>query len=246
VRGDLAGLILGLLAAWLPYHRWRRLPHWILVERAAFVSGLLTVLGGAAIGIPGFLEHAGANVSFLNQTIVTEAQRNAQVNYNRGLVMGFSGLSIFTFLFVTPKGLLTLYLLGSGSVRAGGAWFGDPVGDPILTGIDYLVAGRRARRRDDRARRERETLEGPEIPDRLVTAAAAGLPGCDVVVVSSRRKHGWENGVVVLTADAAYRIGQPEERTIAGRLRTLYPLTEHKDFEAIRKSVYYDWPIRSR
>jgi hypothetical protein len=50
----------------------------------------------------------------------------------------------------------------------------------------------------------------------------------------------------VLTADAAYRIGQPEERTIAGRLRTLYPLTEHKDFEAIRKSVYYDWPIRSR
>lgn len=238
-------MILGLFAAWLPYHRWRQLPHWILVERAAFVSGLLTVLAGAAIGIPGFLEHAGANVSFLNQTIVTEAQRNAQVGYSRGLVMGFSGLSIFTFLFATPKGLLTLYLLGSGSLRAGGTWFGDPIGDPILTGIDHIVAGRRERRRDDRARRERETLEGPEIPDRLVTAAAAGLSGCDVVVVSSRRKHGWENGVVVLTADAAYRIGQPEDRTIAGRLRTLYPLTEHKDFEAIRKSVYYDLPARS-
>ena len=30
----------------------------------------------------------------------------------------------------------------------------------------------------------------------------------------------------------------------AGHLRTLYPLTEHKDFEAIRKSVSYDLPSR--
>jgi hypothetical protein len=62
------------------------------------------------------------------------------------------------------------------------------------------------------------------------------------VIVASRRKAGWEHGTTVFTADAAYRIGAPVERTIAGRLRTLYPLTEHKDFEAIRKSVYYDLP----
>ena len=61
---------------------------------------------------------------------------------------------------------------------------------------------------------------------------------------ASRAKHGWENGVTVFTAGAAYRIGQPVERTIAGRLRTLYPLTEHKDFEAVRKSVHYDLPVR--
>jgi len=244
VRGDVAGLIVGLFAAWLPFRRWAVLPYWILVERAAFASGLLTVLGGAAIGIPGFLEHAGANVSFLNQTIVTEAQRNAQVDYHRGMVMGFSGLSIFTFLFVTPTGLLTLYLLVSGSLRAGGAWFGDPIGDPILTALDSALSGGHARRREASARRGREALEGPEIPDRVVSAAAAGLAGCDLVVVSSRRKAGWEQGVTVFTADAAYRIGPPEERTIAGRLRTLYPLSEHKDFEAIRKSVHYDLPGR--
>jgi hypothetical protein len=29
---------------------------------------------------------------------------------------------------------------------------------------------------------------------------------------------------------------------VTGRLRTLYPLTEHKDFEAVRKSVRYDLP----
>ena len=242
--GDLPGLIVGLFAAWLPFRRWAALPHWILVERAAFVSGLLTVLGGAAIGIPGFLEHAGANVSFLNQTIVTEAQRNPQVDYHRGMVMGFSGLSIFTFLLATPAGLMTLYLLVSGSLRAGGAWFGDPVGDPLLTGVDHALTGTHARRRDASARRERDALEGPERPDRVVTPAAAGMAGCDLVIVSSRRKPGWEHGVTVFTPDAAYRIGHPEERTIAGRLRTLYPLSEHKDFEAIRKSVHYDLPAR--
>jgi len=236
----MGGWAIALLATLLPQRHWRALPVWIPVERAAFAAGILTIFAGAAIGVPGFLEHAGANVSFLNETVVKEAQRNAAVDYNRGMVQGFAGLSIFTFLFLTPTGLLTLYLLGSGAARAGGAWFDDPVGDPILTGIDYAVAGGRDRRNREAERRQRDALEGPEVPDRTVTPAAAGLQGCDLVIVSSRRKPGWENGVTVFTPDAAYRLGHPVERTIAGRLRTLYPLTEHKDFEAVRKSVHYD------
>ena len=235
---------IGVLAAWLPQRYWRALPVWIPVERAAFVSGLLTLFAGAAIGIPGFLEHAGANVSFLNETMVSNAQRDPNVGYSRGMVQGFAGLSIFTFLLFTPQGLLTLYLLGSGAARAAGAWFEDPVGDPILTGVDYAVAGGRDRQRRGAQRRQREALEGPEVPDRAVTPAAAGLSGCDLVIVASRVKPGWEHGVTVFTADAAYRIGPPVERTIAGRLRTLYPLTEHRDFEAVRKSVHYDLPVR--
>ena len=137
--------------------------------------------------------------------------------YRGDLVQGFAGLSIFTFLFLTPTGLLTLYLLGSGTARAASAWFDDPVGDPILTAIDYAVAGGRDRHRRDAQRRQRESLEGPEVPDRAVSAAAAGLQGCDLVIVSSRVKAGWENGVTVFTAGAAYRIGQPVERTVAGR-----------------------------
>lgn len=245
MRTDLPGLIVGLFAALLPQRRWRALPAWVLVERTAFASGLITLFAGAAIGIPGFLEHAGANVSFLNETLVREAQRTAAVEYNRGMVQGFAGLSIFTFLLLTPTGLLTLYLLVSGGVRAAGAWFEDPIGDPLLTGIDYGVAGGRERHRAEHARRHRETLEGPEVPDRVVTAAAAGVPRCDLVIVSSRRKPGWEHGVTVFTAVAAYRIGEPVERTIAGRLRTLYPLTAHQDLEAVRKSVHYDLPVRA-
>ena len=194
------------------------------------------------MGIPGFLEHAAANVSFVNQAVVDEAMRDPNAGYSRGMVQGFAGLSIFTFLLLTPAGWVTLYLVGSGAVRAGGSWFDDPVGDPILTGADRLLSARRDRRRDGDERRTRARLEGPETPDRVVSADKAAIPGCDIVIVSSRRKPGWERGVVVYTATTCYRIGDPVERTIAGNLRTLYPLTEHTDFEAVRKSVHYDMP----
>ncbi len=242
---SLPAFFAGMAAAVLPYRHWRRLPIWVPVRSAVFVSGIATFFLGAAIGIPGFLEHAAGTVSLANQAMVDEAMRNPNAGYNRGMVQGFAGLAIFTFLFLTPKGWLTLYLIGSGGIRAGGAWFEDPMGDPILTGIDYVLLARGGRRRVQEERRAREAAEGPEIPDRVVTAASAGLPPCDLVIVSSRRKPGWDRGATVFTPDAAYRIGEPVEKTVAGRLRTLYPLTAHADLEAIRMSVQYDLPPRS-
>jgi hypothetical protein len=100
-----------------------------------------------------------------------------------------------------------------------------------------------SRTRQDRASHAaREALEGPAAPDRVVTADAAGMPACDLVIVASRRKPGWERGAAVITPDTCFRIGEPQEKTIAGRLRYLYPLTEHTDFEAIRRSVHYELP----
>lgn len=232
---------LAIPAALLPHRLWRRLPASLPVESAAFASGILTLMAGAAVGIPGFLEHAGATVSMANQAVLDDALRS-NAGYNRGMVSGFAGISIFTFLLLTPAGWVTLYLIGSGGVRAGGAWFDDPVGDPILTGIDHLLLARRNRRLEAHERDTRQALEGPEFPDRVVSSAKANIPGCDLVIVSSRRKPGWARGVVVYTATTCYRIGDPAERTVAGNLRTLYPLTEHKDFEAVRKSVNYDMP----
>ncbi len=241
----LPAFLAAMIAAVLPHRLWDRLPVWLPVAPAAFLSGIATVLLGAAIGIPGFLAHAGANVSLANQAMLDEATRNPSAGYNRGYVQGFSGLSIFSFLLLTPAGWATLYLLGSGSLRAGGAWFDDPMGDPILTGLDHALLARGERHRTSAARRTRDALEGPEIPDRVVTAAAADLPPCDLVIVASRRKAGWERGVTVFTADAAYRIGEPTERTVAGRLRTLYPLTLHADLEVVRRSVHYDLPSKA-
>jgi hypothetical protein len=233
---------LAVLAAWLPHRLWRRLPAWLPVESAAFVSGILTLMAGAAVGIPGFLAHAGANVSIANQGVLDAAMRDPTIGYERGMVAGAVSLSVFTFLLLTPTGWLTLYLIGSGGVRAAAGWFDDPVGDPILTGADSLLAGGRDQQRESSERRQRRRLEGGETPDRVVSGPRAEIPGCDLVIVSSRRKPGWERGVVVYTAETCYRIGEPVERTIAGNLRTLYPLTEHTDLEVVRKSVHYDMP----
>src|SRR5436189_253340 len=151
--------VLALPVAVLPHRLWARLPWWLPVRSAAFIAGILTLLAGMAVGIPGFLAHAGVNVSIANQGVLDAAMRDPRVGYERGAVAGAVSLSIFTFLLLTPEGWLTMYLVGTGGVRAAAAWFDDPV-----------------------------------------------------------------------------------ERTIAGRLRTLYPLAEHTDLEAVRKSVQYDMP----
>ena len=231
-----------MLAALLPYRYWHRLPAAIRVGPWAFLSGIITLLAGAAIGIPGFIDHAHGNASVGLDAAVADMYKTEV--YRGDLVMGYSGLSIFTFFLLTPQGWLTLYLLGSGGIRAGAAWFDDPVGDPVLTALDHWFIARRTELRARGARTSRSALEGPEVPDRVVTGAFADMPACDIVVVASRRKAGWDRGTVVFTPDAVYRLGEPVERTIAGRLRTLYPLTEHTDLEVVRRSVQYDLPGR--
>jgi len=232
--------LLAMGCAVMPYRLWRRLPFHVPMNAAAFLSGLAFLFAGAAVGIPGFLEHAHANAG-IGIDRALEHMNKTEV-YRGDLVIGFSGLSIFTFLLLTPKGWVTMYLMVTGGLRAGAAWFDDPIGDPLLTGIDHVLIGQRDKRRVLKLQKARETEEGPEVADRVVTPTAAGLPPCDLVIVSSRQKDGWERGVTVLTPDAAYRIGEPVERVVAGRLRTLYPLTAHADLEVIRKAVHYELP----
>jgi hypothetical protein len=237
-----------MVAALLPYRLWERLPGSFQMVRASFASALVFFFLAFAIGIPGFLDHAAYLVSASNAAILKVAEQQIASGMREGdpkevrFETGLNALALFTFLLLTPKGWLTMYLGGTGTFRMAAAWFDDPVGDPVLTGLDEIVWRRRERRRIRDERRTREALEGPEIPDRVISGAKAEIPGCDLVIVSSRRKPGWARGVVVFTATACYRIGEPVERTIAGNLRTLYPLTEHKDFEAVRKSVNYDIP----
>ena len=241
---SLGRFLAGMAVSLVPHRHWHRFPAAIPVETGAFASGVATMLAGAAVGIPGFLDHAHATTSLGLDAMLHKAFTDPNAGYSQGIAQGFSGLSIFTFLFVTPRGWLTLYLICTGTLRGIAAWVDDPFGDPSLTGIDLALSRIAERRRVRRAIAQREVLEGPELADRLVTPVAAGIPGCDFVIVASRRKAGWESGVAVFTADGCYRLGEPAERTINGRLRTLYPMSEHRDFEAIRKSVRYDLPAK--
>jgi hypothetical protein len=242
--GQILTFLSAMAASLLPHRLWPRLPSTFNMIPAAFGSGLITLFAGTAIGIPGFLEHAHATTSLAIDAQLHKVFTDVNAGYNQGLSQGFSALAIFTFLLLTPKGWVTMYCVGGGGLRMAAAYFDDPIGDPILTAVDAIAVAQWTGRRDRRAREAREAREGPVIPDRLVSSQAAGIPSCDFVIVSARRKPDWDYGTVVLTADGCYRVGEPVEQTIAGRLRTLYPLTEHKDLEAIRRSVRYDLPPR--
>src|SRR3954471_5610027 len=143
-----------MACAVMPHRRWQRLPFHVPMNAAAFLSGLAFFFAGAAIGIPGFLEHAHANAG-IGIDRALEHMNKTEV-YRGDLVIGFSGLSIFTFLLLTPAGWLTSYLMLTGGLRAGAAWFDDPIGDPLLTGLDYAFVGQRDKRRAQQARLERD------------------------------------------------------------------------------------------
>jgi hypothetical protein len=234
----------GLVAvgcAMLPRRYWPVLDEFFPVTEAAAPSGILTIVLAAAIGIPGFLHHAKAE-SDAHADAVAAALGTPDTVANRQFLSGVNGLALFTFLLVTPAGWATMYLGLTGLVRSAGAWFDDPHGDFLLTLADAALVRSRRDRMTRNARVAREALEGPEVADRLVPGSQAGLPDAELVIIASRRKAGWDAGTVLLTDGPSYRVGTIVERTMHGRLRTLYPLTEHKDFEAFRRTVRYDLP----
>jgi hypothetical protein len=155
------------------------------------------------------------------------------------------GVTLLAFLMGTPAGWATAYLGTTGLIRALGYAGDDPFGDPVLTAIDALLLRGRQKQHVRSARTLRENLEGPEVPDRVVPGEKLGMPDVDFVIVS-RAKSDWDEGTVLIGEGKNYRVGIIEKRTIAGRLRTLYPVTEHRDAEVFRRAVRYDINNASR
>ena len=232
--------IAGIAAAMLPRRMWGAIEPQLPVTSSAILASLLTFCAGAAVGLQGFFEHATAQARFGVDAMWTAAEQGHYVT--TAMPPALSALSIFTFLLLTPKGWATMYLCGTGFVRFAAAWFDDPCGDAILSLADAGALALVRRTRNRRAVRARETREGPPTRDIVVSGARAAIPDADLVIIASRRKPGWDHGTIVITDEATYRVGTIIERTIDGRLRTLYPLTEHKDFETFRRTVRYEMP----
>jgi len=241
------GRAVGVLAAMLPARWWPWLDSYVPASTSAIPASILTLLAGMAIGIPGFLSYAQDAASAANAVAWETAKQNPDTANVGALLRGapsaFSALSLGLFLFTTPAGWLTMYLGASGLLRAVSAAIEDGFGDPLLTAVDAIACSARRRTMTTLDRVRRETLEGPEMPDRIMGAAQLNITGAELVIVASRPKPDWDKGTVVLTPEGtAYRVGVIEQRTVAGRLRTLYPLTEHKDLEAFRRCVRYELP----
>jgi hypothetical protein len=219
----LIDLVIALPFALLPRRRWDAVN--LPVQNVVLPSALITCLGGAAFGITGFFAH----MAF----ILAQREWTAPPM----MIYVFIGYVIGTW-----RGLLSLYLAITGMLRAV-AWFVDePFGDPILTGLDHLIARGRTSHRDRSTRAAREKLEGSDEPDRRYDGEWAGLPGVDFVIVAARRKPGWTKGTWVITDEGWFVLGEPFDRPMPHGLRTVYPLTVQNTLEAVRKSVQYQLP----
>ena len=241
--------VVAIFASLLPRHYWRQLETTVPVSRAALLSGVISMLAAAAIAIPLFLRYTEATSliavdAMLRATgLRTTPAGDAAPSADAALASWFSGyLSPIAFFLFTPIGLLSIYLFWTGWLRTVAAYVDDARGDPVLSTIDAVVRRTRDRSRTRRQREERERLEGPEVPDRLVTGKAAGFPDADLVVVASRRKPEWEAGTFVITTEKWFKLGMPLERQMPGGLRTLYPLTEITANEVLRRGVRYELP----
>jgi hypothetical protein len=229
--------VAGVGAAMLPRRWWDALDLHVPASDSALISGILTFMAGAGLGIVSFISHATNWAAETNRLVLDSPDLALSGAGSVSMLLAF-----FTFLFFTPWGWLTMYLSLSGFIRAGAAAFSESFGDPLLTALDAVALGTIRHARANRVRARREALEGPEVADRIVPGSQIGMPGVDFVIVASRVKPDWDKGTVVISVTKTYRVGPIEERTIAGRLRTLYPLTEHKDLEVFRRTVRYDLP----
>ena len=232
---------LGVLAAMLPERWWPWFDRYAAASGSAVAAGVLTILLGGIIGILGFVDYAQAIASALNDlALTTPGVAAGSEEFSSFTLEGISGASSFGF-FLTPRGILAIYLVLTGMVRALSATFGEPSGDPLLTWVDRLAQNVRARTTATREDRARGSLEGPEIPDRVVLGERFQAEA-DLVIVSARRKPGWDQGTIVHAGERWFRVGRIEERVLDGLLRTLYPLTELRDHGAIRRLVKYELP----
>jgi hypothetical protein len=215
---------LALLAGFLPKRYWDDLD--LPIENVALFSALFTFFAGAALGITGYL----AFMEYvLAQRLWTAPPMMIQV--------------YFSYVFFTPRGLFSLYLAGSGFIRCVSWYIGEPLGDPVLTGLDDLWRWRASSGHQRSARKARLDLERQDEPDRLYDGAWAGLDGVDYVVVAARRKPGWTKGTWVVTNDGWFTLGEPFDRPMPNGLRTVYPLTlQTTTLEVLRKGVSYELP----
>lgn len=226
-----------VILANLPVTWWEYFEDRFPLQRAAWVSALVTVFAGFAIGIPGYLAFLATAAHGFNSAVAFDPNL---ADASRGWALA----SLAVFLLATPKGILALYLTAGGLVRFASAYIVDDArGDFVLTWLDGMV--RRLSRwmvaRDARVTREKR--EGPDVPDRLIPGGAADRADVPFVVLAARRKPDWERNSCLVTGDGkVFKIGDRFDIVTAAGLRTAYPIVELTTGEAIRHSIPYELP----
>lgn len=235
-----------LVVAVLPRRHWDRFDG-LPLHVMAPVSGILTTVAGAALGIRGFFAYL-AHMSSASAASILDVSR-MQVDGRLPETAAVSAVPAalwmvapVAFAFFTPIGLFAVYLVASGWFRVVSWWIGSPHGDPLLTGIDALVHRGRVSAAARSTQRERLEAEGTDEPDRRYTGDWADVPDADFVIVAARRKPDWTAGTFVITPDGWFTLGRSFDRPMPQGVRTIYPLTLLTTMDVMRKGVAYELP----
>ncbi|HEX6214551.1 MAG TPA: hypothetical protein VFZ38_07030, partial [Vicinamibacterales bacterium] len=108
---------LAVLAGFLPKRYWDDID--LPIQNVALLSALLNFFAGATLGIVGYFAFMDY---VLSQRLWTAPPMMLQV--------------YISYVFFTPRGLFSLYLVAAGVLRCASWFIGEPLGDPILTGLD--------------------------------------------------------------------------------------------------------------
>ena len=209
--------------------------YWDDSRRGATLSAILTAFAGALVGMQGLFDYMDlVNAASAKVAIAGGASQRD--------IAGMGALSPVAFFFFTPLGWLADYLLITGVVRGISLAVDQPLGDPILTVVDYAVRDKTAELKGKKEAEAREAAEGPVAPDEILECRKFAGKEADFVVVSSRRKDGWTQHTTVFAGAVRLRLGEPREMTLEGKLRTCYPLKVIRDIQVDRRIVQYEWP----
>jgi hypothetical protein len=215
---------LATLAGFLPRRHWESID--LPIEDVALASALVNFFGGAALGITGYFEFMAR---VLEQRLWTSPP--------------FMIYVFISYVFATPRGLFSLYLVGTGLVRYGSWYISEPIGDPVLTAADHLSRRMRTSNRARSDRNARLALERDDEPDRRYDGEWAGLAEVDFVIVAARRKPGWTRGTWIITSEGWFTLGEPFDRPMPQGLRTVYPMAlQTNTLDVLRKGVSYELP----
>ena len=235
----LAALVLGAA----PRRVWHRLEPPLPLSRTASAAGVLTIVLGFVLGVPGYFAFADQLAAANNAWMLRQLSAAPGPNDASIVPYGISVLTLFIFVFLTPTGLLAFYLVTSGTIRAVAAFTDaeDARGDFVLSAVHRVWTTLWATLRQTRARIARERLGGDERPDLLQTGEWASVDA-DYVVLASRRKPEWTAGAIILTSTDWYKVGFPFDIDTPAGLRTAYPLTKMETVEVVRRGIRYELP----
>jgi hypothetical protein len=237
--------LLAIPFAALPKRYWQSFD--LPVQNVAPLSSFMTMIAGFVIGIPGYFAYLArlqgvAGLSILEISKLQVQGKLPETEAVSAVPAGVYALSTISFAFASPLGLFCTYLVISGLIRVASAYTGEALGDPILTALDWLGRRMFTTRQQQAVRVARERLEKIDEPDRRYDGEWAGLTGVDFVIVAARRKPEWTRGTWIITDDGWFVLGEPFDRPMPNGLRTIYPLSEQKTLEPLRKSVQYRLP----